>query len=356
LLNGVKSLCARLKRRKESPPDPAPPEEESSAKSFNELVRFAYDDAMSNADDAEKNAAYDAAIRDFKNANGGPKVHVAIFRNSGTGIYVTPNGVFRWTVINRALRFDWSEAQGLIYRIDAAAERARDWWAGGEPERSTALERAYGLITAVLAAVDRENKQHPEDSETEEVSARYQKNLQLVVPEIVRAEALQLNAAQRTSQARYGRGMLLGTTAIALTCGVIASIFYAYDVPAEWAVALPAGAIGALVSVLQRMTSGRLELDVDSGAQLITMYGAIRPVVGGVLGMAVFVLFEGGLLPGLEVADKAPIAFYAGVGFLAGFNERFAQDMLVGSAKRISAASSEADDPSTNLGSTGAAS
>jgi hypothetical protein len=34
--------------------------------------------------------------------------------------------------------------------------------------------------------------------------------------------------------------------------------------------------------------------------------GALRPVIGGILGMAVFVLFEGGLLPTVEVAEDAP--------------------------------------------------
>lgn len=51
--------------------------------------------------------------------------------------------------------------------------------------------------------------------------------------------------------------------------------------------------------------------------------------------MALFVLLEGGLLPAIEVAEDANLPFYAAVGFLAGFNERFAQDMLVGSARPL---------------------
>jgi hypothetical protein len=79
------------------------------------------------------------------------------------------------------------------------------------------------------------------------------------------------------------------------------------------------------------MTSGRLRLDTHAAPAMTMAYGAVRPAIGGVLGMALFVLFEGGLLPAVEVADEARLPFYAAVGFLAGFNERFAQDMLAGS-------------------------
>jgi hypothetical protein len=48
-----------------------------------------------------------------------------------------------------------------------------------------------------------------------------------------------------------------------------------------------------------------------------------------------FVLFEGGILPEFEAADTEPLAFYGGVAFLAGFNERFAQDMLAGSQRQL---------------------
>jgi len=45
------------------------------------------------------------------------------------------------------------------------------------------------------------------------------------------------------------------------------------------------------------------------------------------------------------VADDSRLPFYAAVGFLAGFNERFAQDMLVASARPLTRvhASGEAD-------------
>jgi hypothetical protein len=109
-------------------------------------------------------------------------------------------------------------------------------------------------------------------------------------------------------------------------CGV-------YALP-DGAVALPAGGIGALMSVLQRMTSGRMRLDVHAGRGMLTFYGAVRPFVGGIFGMAVFVLIAGGLVSAIEVTG-APLPFYAGVGFLTGFSERLAQDMLAGASTQL---------------------
>jgi hypothetical protein len=96
------------------------------------------------------------------------------------------------------------------------------------------------------------------------------------------------------------------------------------------------------------MTSGRLRLDVHAGPKMTLAFGALRPVIGGILGMALFVLFEGGLLPAIEVAEDIPLAFYAAVRFLAGFNARFAQDMMVGSAKQLTNVQASGETPESD--------
>jgi hypothetical protein len=59
---------------------------------------------------------------------------------------------------------------------------------------------------------------------------------------------------------------------------------------------LTAGAIGAVVSVLSRMTFGELALDYEAGRRLLTMLGAFRPVIGMVFGAAMWVLSESNVL------------------------------------------------------------
>jgi hypothetical protein len=313
---------------------------------FPELVRLGLETESAPAGDREASKDYDAAISAFQSAHGGPEVRVAIFRESGLGVYLTATEV-RWCWLTRRVRYDWSDGLRLLYRIDAVAEQACDWWGEDDPDRQAILDRSYGIETAILAAVHREfmHREAQDVGEDEDVSRRYLNNLAALVPEVARVEGILDNAAQRKSQARYGRGMLLGAVAIVVLCALVGLVFDNYETPAWSGVALPAGAAGALVSVLQRMTSGRLQLDVHAGPTMTLAYGALRPVIGGILGMALFVLFEGGLLPAIEVADDSRLPFYAAVGFLAGFNERFAQDMLVASARPLTRvhASGEAD-------------
>jgi hypothetical protein len=308
----------------------------TGALSFTELVRLGLKTASAREGDPEASKEYDAAVSAFKSAHGGPEVRVAIFRESGLGAYLDDDRL-RWCWLARVVRYDWSDGLRLLYRIDAVAEQARDWWDEDDQDRQSILDRSYGIETAILAAVHREHmhRQTQKVGEDEDVSRRYANNLEALVPEIARVEGILDDAAQRKTQAHYGRGMLWGAVAIAVLCALIGAVFYGFDTPAWYGVALPCGAAGAIVSVLQRMTSGRLQLDVHAAPKMTQAYGALRPAIGGILGMALFVLFEGGLLPAIEVAEDSRLPFYAAVGFLAGFNERFAQDMLAGSARPL---------------------
>jgi hypothetical protein len=93
--------------------------------------------------------------------------------------------------------------------------------------------------------------------------------------------------------------------------------------------AFSAGAIGATVSVMIRITRGQ-KFDVDStqGPAMTLLSGAFRPVVGAILGAALYVLLLAGLLH-LEIPLESKGYFFAAVGFLGGFSERWAQDTIV---------------------------
>jgi hypothetical protein len=89
-----------------------------------------------------------------------------------------------------------------------------------------------------------------------------------------------------------------------------------------------AAGLGAFVSVLARMTRGQLLLSYESGRTIMRLLGLIRPLLGGLLGAAVYVLLAGGLLTIEPPADKPQLFFYIGIAFISGFSERFAQDMV----------------------------
>jgi hypothetical protein len=332
---------------------------------------------------------YDRALQTWKDTNRG---RVVVF--SIAGAYLLPDGTFKYTLLGTGIEFDWDEAQRLVYEIDAVAEQAREWWtvaptdagttqarskwrdrraakadkkriAYETRERQPHLDRAFAVLTAILSATQFENSVHQASRRlqplrrghamltavfsalepdirptvaplvrTLEPSRVFEKKMELLRSEVDRARALLEVAAQRNAQVRYGRGMVYGALLLAVLVAAIAVVLAQNDVSFEYAIALPAGGLGALVSVLQRMTSGSLELDFNAGKRMLTAFGAVRPLIGGVFGMALFAFLKAGLIPELSTPD-VPLAFYASVGFLAGFNERFAQDMLVGSAKRL---------------------
>ena len=90
-----------------------------------------------------------------------------------------------------------------------------------------------------------------------------------------------------------------------------------------------AGQFGALVSVLTRVSGGGLDIDYRAGDRMLGIVGFARPVLGAILASAVYFATVGGVVP-LEGPDEvvSRFAFFVAIGFIAGFSERYAQDML----------------------------
>jgi hypothetical protein len=91
-----------------------------------------------------------------------------------------------------------------------------------------------------------------------------------------------------------------------------------------------AGAAGALVSVLTRLTSESLRLDFRLGSGMLFLLGFARPIIGAVLALAVYWATVGGIVPLAPPDMPDPrFAFFIAIGFIAGFSERYAQDILL---------------------------
>ncbi|HKB94837.1 MAG TPA: hypothetical protein VKC62_11470, partial [Gaiellaceae bacterium] len=121
-------------------------------------------------------------------------------------------------------------------------------------------------------------------------------------------------------------GIAMVMAAVAALAGLWLTITWATPVAA-----LAAGAVGAVVSVIQRINTGKFELEYDVGCPYAFFLGGLRPLIGGAFAMAITFAFDGGLLH-LPVAkgedtDHRRLALLV-VAFLAGFSERWAQDTL----------------------------
>ena len=143
---------------------------------------------------------------------------------------------------------------------------------------------------------------------------------------LTRAETYYSDAANGQAQVVYFAGM----AAVSLVLGVVAAVWLAI----EWAApvaALMAGALGAVVSVIQRINTGKFTLEYDVGRPYAMFLGGLRPLIGGAFALVISFAFSGGLLH-LPIAvgesDSHRRLALLVLSFLAGFSERWAQDTL----------------------------
>jgi hypothetical protein len=131
-----------------------------------------------------------------------------------------------------------------------------------------------------------------------------------------------------------GAGIVYTLVEFAARSATIGSIVENRQLP----ICLASGAIGAVISVMARVSRGeRVDVDSDKSKLVTLLAGSFRPVIGAVFGAVLYVLVNGGLLPLIVPDGDKKCLFFAGLAFLAGFTERWAQDTIVSSAPKVNA-------------------
>jgi hypothetical protein len=215
---------------------------------------------------------------------------------------------------------DWAtkgrhEVAAQLHRCDELAVRARTVLTG--VRQRICLQLVTASAGHLLSLVDASSTHA--DEENAAVLASETKALD-------DTEAYYQQAANGQAQIVYFAGM----ATVAAVISAIAAVALAFN----WmpgVAALIAGAIGAVVSVVQRINNGNFELDYDVGRPYAFFLGGLRPLIGGAFALAITFTFTSGLLH-LPIEQKDPgadpkLAIFV-VGFLAGFSERWAQDTL----------------------------
>jgi hypothetical protein len=167
------------------------------------------------------------------------------------------------------------------------------------------------------------------------------------------AEEFMLRCAARRAQSKYLKGMLGGTLITGALVGAVALVLIdggdLTRLAGQLLLVATAGAVGAAVSVLWRMTSGSFRMNLPTlGHEMkgtdVRLMAALRPVIGLVFALATIVLVMGAVIPVDQGSGAKQTALFAGIGFLAGFSERLAQDMFVRSGQGVTGVM--ADSPS----------
>jgi hypothetical protein len=139
---------------------------------------------------------------------------------------------------------------------------------------------------------------------------------------------------QRQARFIYFQGTLAGAAlavVVAIVLGLLADRYWRAEVSAPALIGSTVfGALGAVVSVFQRMSTGALLLDFNASRAQLVWLGSLRPAIGSIFGVVVQFALVGGLLGSLSAGKTpgAPFGLFALIGFLSGFSERFATDMV----------------------------
>ncbi len=237
-----------------------------------------------------------------------------------------------------AVRFhrvsDWAtkdhpEIAGPLHECDEIAIKASEVLVG--KSRIVAMQLVMASAAHLLSLVD-ERSGHG-------TAAKTRRALVVERKELTHTRAYFHQAANGEAQIVYVFGMTLGIAGLGVLAALLALFvgFGGID-GRELFGCLIAGGLGALVSVMSRISAGRFHLASDFGAKYPLFLGLLRPLIGSIFGLVIYFALAGGLVkifnlpkPGIgATADNDRLYFYAAMAFLAGFSERWARDMLLG--------------------------
>ena len=206
-----------------------------------------------------------------------------------------------------------------------------------------ALRRINAVASHILGFVDRERGRRPApsdealepattDPDRTRFVARQQKELKNI-------ETFYNKAGNWQARHVFFVGMALGLLWLGVLTAVAVALTWRIDIiddsKAHWGdiqlliISVMAGAFGALLSVLTRMASltGKFDIDHEIGRKNVRWIGVYRPFVGGIFGMATFLLIASGILqtetPGAGAGAGEDFAYYGILALFSGFFERF---------------------------------
>lgn len=208
------------------------------------------------------------------------------------------------------------EVAAELHRCDELAVRANTVLTG--VRQRICMQLVVACASHLLSLVD----EHPSRPEPATVAAALDHERKAIDD----AEKYYRDAANGQAQMVYFGGMAAVTILLSIVAAIWLSITWATPVAA-----LIAGALGAVVSVVQRINNGKFSLEYDVGGPYVAFLGGLRPLIGGTFAIALAFAFNGGLLhlpvASNETTSNRHLALLV-ISFVAGFSERWAQDTL----------------------------
>ena len=114
-------------------------------------------------------------------------------------------------------------------------------------------------------------------------------------------------AASREAQIVYLGGMLMGVLALCALAVPVGLLLSGADVPVDLTTffgCVIAGALGALISVVTRMSADKFHVRHEVGRGYVQRVAAFRPFIGSVFGVLVYFALAGDVITGITVPPE----------------------------------------------------
>jgi hypothetical protein len=316
--------------------------------SFSDLVRAHYE--WDSASDPERVRAVHERFRSLLGAfeeEKGQIVDAYWCRQEASGVALTRRESQRDGRLRRRRRkleyrlhrvSDWvtgevHEIADLLHDCDILAIKAARGIEG--MPRAVVMHWLLLVESHLLGFIERHREAPPDPEVVKSFAARERAELRRI--EDYYARTGEKRARMRYVEGMLGFGFVLVAAAAVVTAFVLA-FFGAFDTGSslvrEFYASAAAGAVGAIVSVMMRMSGrGRYDVDHELTRWEITLIGAYRPIIGSVCGIVAYFLVQTPFIPIEDTAETLPL--FVVVAFIAGFSERWMRTMLSGAMRTI---------------------
>jgi hypothetical protein len=196
-----------------------------------------------------------------------------------------------------------------------------------------ALQQIYAASSRLLGLIDRKRPRAPSEGVMRQLERLHARELRDVTRYYQRA-------AENQARIVYFQGMAWGAALLALLVGAAFLLGWALGWldPGEvgvqvFFVTIAMGATGAILSVMTRMAKAHgFNVDYEVGRKPTRFLGALRPWIGAMFALALYIAIKGGVVSVFpDATETETVSFYAAIAFLAGFSERWAK-VLIGGA------------------------
>ncbi|MBA2332990.1 MAG: hypothetical protein H0V94_09400 [Actinobacteria bacterium] len=319
----------------------------SARVSFSELVRAHHQWDASDEHDEEVRGRFAKLRADFE-ASTGEIVDAYWCREAPSGVALTRRELLRRGRLIRRRRkleyrlhrvSDWvtgdtHEIADLLHDCDILAIKAAHGLDG--VPRAVVMQWLLLVESHLLGFIERHRAVQPSPGVVRSFAASERAELR-------RIEEYTFRSGEKRAKMHYVEGMLgLGVALLVVlsvaTAGVLA-LFGGLELESsaarEFYASAAAGGVGAVISVLMRMSGrgGSFAIDHELSRWEVTLIGSYRPLIGSVSGIVVYFLFQTTLVPVEQ--DSLTLPFFVVVSFLAGFSERWTRMMLSGAMRTV---------------------